>query len=415
MSRLLMLESWVGANGRLLPQRIKEMGHSYVLATRSPNHYGTDHDGTPHPVLALADEILSVETNDVRQILDAVRGRRFDGVITICDYYIETTVEVSRSMGLPCPFPQGVKNIRRKDILRATLDRTGIPNVQHALCSCWDETKASANRLSYPLVIKPVDLASSAFVRLIHDERELQDAFAALEAFTVNFRDQPRERLILLEEYLDGPEFSVETVISRGQPTTLGITDKSVTGSPRFIEDGHMFPAPLEPNVEQTVMDYVNSVLQALQFEYGVAHTEIKLTANGPKIVEINVRPAGNYIAELVEIVTGVDILKAFVDLSLGQRPVVERRNTGTTSAAVAFLVPNGWGIIKEMSGIDVMARAPHVHRWSMEDLTGTVVHKAVDNASYLGHVLTVDPLGMEARYHAESALKRVNLRFEHP
>ncbi len=412
MAHLFMVESWVGANGRLLPEKIRDMGHCYTFVTRNPRHYGSDFDNNLHPVLALAEEIVVVETNDFARLLSVLENRHYDGIITICDYYIDTVNALSQASKLPCPFPERVKCIREKHLLRKQMDRAKLPNAKHILCYRWEELKEGANKLGYPLILKPVDLSSSAFVQQIREEEELRQAFLNLETFGVNFREQPREKLYLLEEYLDGPEFSVESILFNGEITTLGITDKSVTGTPYCIEDAHMFPAKIDSNTEKVIIHYVHEVLRKVQFHQGIAHTEVKLTREGPKIVEINPRPGGNYIAELVELVTGVDILKAFVELSLGIRPFSKISEEKYKSAAVAFLVPPKEGMLQGFSGLEDLKQAPNVYRWSLEGCEGKIVGESKDNAAYLGHLLAFDTLGREARRYAESALQKIGLRY---
>ena len=80
----------------------------------------------------------------------------------------------------------------------------------------------------------------------------------------------------MIEEYICGEEVSVETVSNNGEITVVGITDKSVTGSPYFIENGHMFPAKLDEDVKEEIGDYVRNVLLATGYDHGIAHTEIK-------------------------------------------------------------------------------------------------------------------------------------------
>ena len=266
--------------------------------------------------------------------------------------------------------------------------------------------------LGYPLVLKPSDLASSAFVRIVRDGDALREAFQALEAFPMNFRGQRREPVFLLEEYLEGPELSVESVSAGGTTTVLGVTDKSVTGDPFFIEDGHMFPADLSDAEERRVTDCVLDVLRAVGFDHGVAHTEVKLTPDGPRIVEINPRLPGNYIVELVERVTGIDMLRTFVELALGKVPSPEMRGRGTGSAAVLFLVPDGAGTVRSLSGADEAARSPGVVRCFFEDCVGREIAPAIDNACYLGHVVTRDEEGPGARALARRALDGVRVDF---
>lgn len=412
MAHLLMIESWVGASGNLLPPLLKSLGHTYSFVTRKPEHYpGTPGTGQ-HPVIRHAEEVLVTETNDVPGLLAFLQPYRFDGVITVCDYYIETVKEVAGFFGLPCPFPAEVKTVRQKHLMRQALDRAGLDNPGYRLASSWEEAERAAAAIGYPLVLKPVDLASSAFVSLVRNREELRAAYEALERFPLNFREQAREHVYLLEAYMDGEEVSVESVSYKGDTKILGVTDKSVTGKPYFIENGHMFPAKLSEAKRTAVTQLVRSALKAVGIDHGIAHTEVKLTAEGPRIVEINPRTAGNYIVELIGRVTGVDMLQSFVELSLGLEPDIKPLDNGVASAAVMFLVPPAGGTIAQIEGVESLAADEHVVRYRIEACSGKTVAAPIDNACYLGHVIAEDEKGLNARQYAEAALGRLKLRY---
>jgi len=411
MAHLLMIESWVGASGNLLPPLVKAMGHSYTFVTRKLGHYQSAHSTDIHPVVRYADEVLVLETNDTASLIEALRPYSFDGAITVCDYYIETVQAVASALGLPCPFPASVRTVRHKHLMRQALDRAGLGNPAYRLANSLEESVAAAAGIGYPLVMKPVDLASSAFVSLIRNDAELQDAYRALEQFPLNFRDQQRDRTVLLEAYMQGEEVSVESMTYRGETTVIGVTDKSVTGQPYFIENGHMFPAPLGAGEQAEITQFVLDALRATGYDHGIAHTEVKLTAEGPRIVEINPRTAGNYIVELIQRVTKIDMLEAFVALSLGQRPKQEAGERSVASAAVAFFVPSRSGTVAEVIGADTLEADPRIVRYKLERCEGRRIEQPVDNACYLGHVVTEDPEGMNARSYAEQARERIRLR----
>ncbi|THF81661.1 ATP-grasp domain-containing protein [Cohnella fermenti] len=412
MAHLLMIESWVGASGNLLPPLLRSLGHTYTFVTRKPAHYQNAHSEELHPVLRNADSVLVTDTNDVPGMIDFLQPYRFDGVITVCDYYIEAVREVAGARGLPCPFPEKVRTVRQKHLMRRELDRAGLSNPKYRLAYSWMEAAEAAEEIGYPLVLKPVDLASSAYVRLIRDRRELEEAYRGLEAFPLNFRDQPRERACLLEEFMEGEEVSVESFSFRGETTVLGITDKSVTGAPYFIENGHMFPAKLDESIQAETVRFVRSVLEAVGFDHGIAHTEVKLTAAGPRIVEINPRTAGNYIVELIERVTSVDLLRVFAELSLGLEPTVAPATDGPASAAAVFLVPPQGGCVSQVDGVETLAADEHVVRYKVENCAGKSIAAPIDNACYLGHVIAEDKDGPNARLFAEQALGRIALKY---
>ncbi|MCD1257693.1 ATP-grasp domain-containing protein [Paenibacillus athensensis] len=413
MAHILMIESWVGASGNLLPPLLKSMGHTYTFVTRKPGHYDSGFGTEKHPVLRYADAVLVTETNDCEGLIEFLRPYPFDGVITVCDYYIEIVREVAKAFHLPSPFPNEVKTVRQKHLMRQALDRADLANPNYRLAHRWEEVEQAAKEIGYPLVVKPVDLASSAFVSLIQSPEELRKAYDALEAFPLNFRDQERECTYLLEAYMSGEEVSVESVSYNGETTIIGITDKSITGTPYFIENGHMFPAKLEEGMYEDVTRFVRDALQAVGFDHGIAHTEVKLTVDGPRIVEINPRTAGNYIVELIERVTGLDLLQAFVELSLGIKPALARKDRGIISAAALFLVPPQCGTITHVQGIESLASDEHIARYKMEDFIGKSVETPIDNACYLGHVISQDTEGLNARHYGEEALKRIILGFD--
>jgi biotin carboxylase len=416
MAHLLMIESWVGGTARILPQAILNAGHRYTFVTRNRGHYRDMATHRIHPVIEHADHVLTAETNDVPALIEFLRIQHgalaFDGVFTICDYYIDTVAQVARALALPQAFAGNVAMVRRKHLVRQALQDAGLPNPAFRVATSWEAARAGAREIGYPLVLKPADLASSAFVRLVANEDELRQAFDALDAFPTNFRAQHREPLWLLEEYMRGEEVSVEACTFGGETTIVGITDKSLTGAPYFIEDGHMFPARLDPSQEDAIQTLVVRALRAVGLDHGISHTEVKLTPQGPRIVEINPRPGGNYIAELIERVTGIDFLATQIDLALGRPPVLARRDTGVASAAVKFLVPGHGGRVLAMDGIEAAGKSPHVVRMALDDATGRTLAEPIDNACYLGHVVATDPVGRDARRYAEEALSRVSLRF---
>lgn len=416
MAHLLMIESWVGGTGRILPTAITGAGHSYTFVMRNRGHYVDNVDAPIHPVLAHAANVLTTETNDIPSLIAFLREQhrvlKFDGVITICDYYIDAVAQVARALELPQAFCDNVAMIRRKHLVRRALEKAGLPNPAFCAVTSWDAAREAAKDIGYPLILKPSDLASSAFVRLVKDEAEMRDAFSALEQFPSNFRAQERESLWLLEEYMTGEEISVEACTFNGETKIIGITDKSLTAFPYFVEDGHMFPARLDADLAESACTLVRSALQAVGFDHGISHTEVKLTPKGPRIVEINPRPGGNYIAELIERVTGIAFLTAQIDLALGRQPDLVAKDTGVKSAAIKFLTPPRAGKVSTMSGIDSASNAPHIARALLTQVAGKELSTPIDNACYLGHVVATDPVGQDARKYAEQALERITFTF---
>ena len=408
MAHLLMLESWVGASGNLLPPLLKSLGHTYTFLTRKVEHYQNPLSKEKHMVFKHAENVIVTETNDINSIMDSIKNHKFDGVITVCDYYIDMATEVAKRLKIPCPFPKDVKSIREKHTLRKKLDNLGIKNPKYLVAEDMEQLINGLKDFDYPFVIKPVDLASSAFVKLIKNEEDLKTACEELDNFPLNFREQKRNTSYLIEEYMDGDEVSVETVSFNGKIEVIGITDKSITGKPYFIENGHMFPAKLSSNIEKQLKEYIIRVLNGVGYDHGIAHTEIKITDNGFRVVEINPRTAGNYIVELIENVTSINMLKIFVQLAIGEKPEIKIKDTGIKSSAIMFFVPNKSGLIKKIKGISDLSKNKNIIRYKIEDCEGKYIESAIDNASYLGHIVTKDEDGLNARKYAQEAVNSI-------
>ncbi|MCX5214539.1 ATP-grasp domain-containing protein [Kitasatospora sp. NBC_00240] len=415
MAHLLVIESWVGSMSRLLPRAVAEGGHRFSFLTRDLAHYLRHPPGAgPHPLLA-AENILTAETNDPQALLPRVEQLhgvlRFDAVVSSCDYYLPAVAAVATRLGLPGPHPDAVLAACRKDLTRDRLTAAGVPGARHALCRHWPATAAAAREIGYPLVLKPVDLCAGMYVREIADEAQLADAYRALAAFPVNARGQLREPAVLLEELLTGPEVSVETVTSGGRTHVVGVTGKTVAGAPAFIETGHHFPADLTPAVAGAAADTAVAAVRALGLDQVVAHTELKLTPDGPRVIEVNPRPAGNRITELIRRVTGVDLAAACVDVALGREPELTARPTGVTGAAVAFLLPDREGELSHVEGAEHVRQDPSVLELELAD-PGRAVRRATSNNEYLGHVMTTGADGGRAGRRAAQLVDRLTVGY---
>lgn len=416
MSHLLLIESWVEGTGRLLPSAILAAGHRYTFVTRRVEQYGSE--GTvPHPVVENASEVLRLETNDEASLVEALRRYHeldpFHGALTICDYYLETVARVAAALGIVHPFSTNVGLERSKDRVRRALDEAGLANPRYVVVRSVAEARRAAAQIGYPLVSKPTDLASSAHVRLVRNADELEIAVAALQRFGRNFRDQPRGVECLLEEYLQGPEVSVEACTVDGATTVLGVTDKGVTGSPYFIEDSHMFPTALPSDTVRELDTFARRVLDAVGHDRGPAHIEVKLTSDGPRLVELNSRLPGNYIVELVRLVTGVDLLRVTLELALGERPKLTLAAGEAKSAAIRFFVPSQSGVLRSTIGVKTLAEDPRVARWQLDAKPGTRVGEPIDNGCYLGHLVAIDRDGAMAGQFAERAARRLEVSYE--
>lgn len=418
MAHLLMIESWMLSTGMALPRAIRRLGHDYTLLCRRPERYAHFrlNDG-PHPASALAREIVQVDTNNASDLVATARAvhsrRPVAGVVTTCDHFLVETATLARALGLPGPDPDAVATANRKDRMREAMAAAGLPGPDFQTVRDPESARGAAAALGYPLVIKPVNLCSGIGVRRVHDDAELDKAWRWLQRYRQTPFEQPREPEVLLESVLPGEEVSVETATHRGHTRVIGITDKRLGGESGCVEVGHMFPAPLSQAACRASENMVIRALAATGYRQGTAHTEVRLTPAGPRIVEINTRAAGNWISELVRHVTGDDLLEAMVCLSMGQDWRPSRHPQGQRSAAIRFALPPRAGVIEHASGWEGWATDDAVVDWLIRPgLNGRHVHAATDNDHYLAYVMCLDEAGQRAAERAERQIERFRLEF---
>ncbi|MDO4797816.1 MAG: ATP-grasp domain-containing protein [Coriobacteriales bacterium] len=186
--------------------------------------------------------------------------------------------------------------------------------------------------LAYPLIVKPTDRSGSRGVTKIEAPNTPVSVSSALsEAFSQSFSKQA-----MVEEYVEGDEFSVEGISWEGQHHILTITRKATSGAPHFIETAHLQPACLPAQTVALIEQVTTHALDTLQVRYGASHTELKITPNGDvRIIEIGARMGGDCIgSDLVLLSTGIDFVSAVVDVALGNEPNLTPKSEPAAAAS---------------------------------------------------------------------------------
>jgi biotin carboxylase len=191
---------------------------------------------------------------------------------------------------------------------------------------------------------------------------------------------------VLVEECLVGFEVSVEVLAERGSVSVLGVTDKTVVGRNRFVELGHTFPSALPGPIAGELARAAVAATEAVGFDLGIAHVELKYTADGPKLVEINPRPAGGLITDLMDRSLGLSTMELVVRQYLGESvgPIDPRPERG---AAIRYLAGHP-GVVDGVSGLDIAAALPGVRQAVVYVRPGMRVNPLRVNEDRIGHVL---------------------------
>lgn len=244
-----------------------------------------------------------------------------DAVLSVLEPSAETAALVAREMGLPTVAPEAVALARSKDRCRVRLDERGVPSVRHLATTDLQEALTFAREVGAPLIAKPARGLGSILARRIDHEGDLVDYFAT---FSEAFRQQSdglqesMEEVVLLEEFIEGPLYSVEVGHVNGRTVPFMVTQRRQASDNRSLELGSTMPAAVEAEVWRELVDYATSVVVALGLERGIFHVEVITSPAGPRLVEVNPRLMGGTLPALYRHATGCDIYAFLVDVVLG-------------------------------------------------------------------------------------------------
>ena len=328
-----------------------------------------------------ADFFYPISIIEKEQILEQCKKIGIDGITTIASDLATVTVNyVAKELGLPGNSMECTKKSTNKYEMRKAFRDAGIQTLKFEKINSIDDI-SNLNLKKYPLIVKPTDRSGSRAITKVFNENELKDAiFRAL--------DNSFEKGAIVEEYLEGQEYSAEGITYNGKHSFLTITKKATTGAPNFIETGHIEPAGLTEEMKQKVYAELKKALNTLEVTNSATHSEFKINDKGEvKIIEIGARMGGDCIgSDLVQISTGYDFIKMVIDTAMGNEPTFEK-TTKPKVASIKFIFNE-----KDMQDYEkVKKEMPNaIYRTSEIEPIGT--HKVVDSSSRFGfYIMATD------------------------
>lgn len=301
----------IGASELQLPliERANDLGYStHVFAWR---------DGAVG--LDKMARFYDIDIKDVDKIYNIVRGLNPVGVCTIASDLANITAhKLASRLNLPHNSEHCLKVSTNKYAMRKELYNHKI------LCPKFlitDTDEIDIQNMNFPIIVKPTDRSGSRAITKVKDSSELKEAI-------IRARDISFEKKAIVEEYIEGDEYSAECISQNGVHHLLNITKKFTTGSPHFIETGHLEPAGLSDEDIWKIRDTIFKALDALDIKLGASHSEFKYSREDKivHIIEIGSRMGGDFIgSSLVRFSTGYDYLKMVIDCAVGNDILVEK------------------------------------------------------------------------------------------
>ena len=342
------------------------LGHQVTFVRGlSARHYVADESF--HELAGRVTEVVDVaESADVDQLVAAigdVHARRpVDAVISQCDPMMEALALACERLGLRYTSSRGIGNARDKARARTVLEQAGLTSARFAVVHTRTDAVAAAERIGFPVVVKPVSGLDSILASRADSPAEVATAAGEILA-TVADEGQPKRmreqygRGILVEEHLGGELVSAEIGVLDGRSYRFLVCGRSRGRENDCVEVGAVLPANLPEERVAECFDYAERVCRLLGLDFGVFHVELMLTDRGPVLVEVNPRVMGGVMTRLYEILVGTDFCEYVIDLHLGREPKVSVLTSPRTITA-RRLMPTADGTLPATADVSWLGGA---------------------------------------------------------
>jgi biotin carboxylase len=343
------------------------------------------------------DHAIAVKFHKIGWSLDALRERKFDGIVAVGDAPAVLAAEVGVAFHLPFHTPAAARAAQDKGLARTLLaGKVRVPRFFEA------KSPDDASRAEYPCVLKPLGASASKGVIRANDPAGFRAAFARIRKM--------RESRIQVERYIPGREFAVEALATNGRVDVLAIFDKpDPLEGPFFEETIYTTPSRASAETQRELVDAVEQAARVLGLRHGPVHAELRHNEEGAWILEAHARPIGGLCAGALRFDGGMTLEELIVRHAMGE-DVSGIRREDRASGVMMIPVPRA-GLYHGVSGVDRAEAVPGIEKAIVTAVEGQRIEPPPEGSTYMGFLFARG----ETPEQVEEALRRshAELRFE--
>ena len=393
MKKLLVL----GASEFQIPllKQAREMGLYVCVLDINPNSRGVKH----------ANDYYQCSLKDVDKAISIAKSIQPDGVtVGMCDVAVCTAAKICEELDLPGLDFQTAKRATDKFLMVSAFKEHCVPHPEYMYIQKEDIGKRQF-KFPLPCISKPIDMAGSRGINKISEETEL---LSLLKDSSLSSDSGD----IIVEEYMEGPEVSVEILVIDHTPTVLQVTDKYTSGAPHFIEIGHSQPSQLSEETIEAVSDVAKKAVNALGLYNCFAHAEIIITNRGPKMVEIGARMGGDGIQEqLLLLSRGINAPLYAINFALGIHNEQPPQMINMCSA-IKFIQSRP-GIVQTIDYIEKASQIDGIKQIEILCKPGDKMRSPTDNSDRMGYIISQEKTVEKALAACEEAASIIKIVVE--
>lgn len=380
-------------------KKAKEMGIYVIAADGDPNAVG----------LKYADKAIVVNITSEEEVLKVAREEHIDGVIHPCS-------EVSMNVMGRLNDELGLSGITREQAIRATnkhlmheaFEKGNAPSPKSFLTENVDDAwMYLQNDFPTDGILKPSRNSGSRGIAKVSRDMEKADFVKAYDIAL----NESRDKSVLIEQFIEGPEFSIEIIVWNGKVNVLTVTDKKTTGAPHFVELGHNQPSCFSATEVETLKAAAVVGVKALGVNNCACHAEAKLMEGKAYLMEIGARLGGDFIStELTHLSTGIDMVAAAINVALGVKPDLKPKEA-PKGVCIRYFCPNP-GKVVSISNTEIL-KDPRVYLWEIYHKVGDVIPEVTSSLCRSGHVIVTEETPQKAISLAENLIHNVKVETE--
>lgn len=357
--------------------------------------------------MKIADLPMVVSTRDVdgsvRAARDLSKQMEINGVITVGTDASTTVAAVANALGLPGNRFEDAYAASNKIRMRERFKKNNVPQPNFFPVWNYEETMEAFKHLNKPVVLKPADNMGARGVMKVENESDILAAFNRAKSSSPSGE-------VIIEEYMDGPELSIDMLIYENEIYVTGVADRIIEYPPFFIETGHIMPSALDKDKIEDAIKVMKDGIKALNLKIGAAKGDIKVTKNGAMVGEIAARLSGGFMsAYTYPLSTGVNLIKNAIEISLGNPPSDLKPKWNKVSVEKAFLP--GTGIIESIEGIENAKNIKGIKEVFIKTKVGDILVPPTNNLDKAGNVIAVGNTRDEAIAMANKAIDLVHFK----
>ncbi len=357
-------------------QTAKEMGLKTIVTDYNKSAYG----------LRIADYPIVMSTRDTEGTVRIARAFndniKIDGVITAGTDASMAVAAVAGALGLPGIKFENALAATNKLKMRQRFKEHKVPSPRFTGCWTKEEVLEAFHTIKAPVVIKPTNNMGARGVKMVQKEQDLESAFHLAK------QNSPSGEVIV-EEYMEGDELSIDSLVFNNKVFITGIADRIIKYHPYFVEIGHILPSNQPQHIIDEVIEVMKKGIKSLGINIGAAKGDIKITQNGVKIVELAARLSGGFMsAYTFPYATGINLIKNAILIALGEEPedLTPKQHLVSMEKGI---IPNP-GIIKAINGVEEAQKIKGIKNIFINSQIGDIVKKPTNNVEKIGHVVAV-------------------------